>query len=53
MRLWLDLLSAPWLAHCILASPLLQSEACADACADSASALLGGFVRFPGGQICY
>ena len=51
---WTALASSPQPFRSLFYRPLLVCEAFADACADSASAGLGGFVRLPDGrQACF
>ena len=52
--MWTALASSPQPFRSLFYRPLLVCEAFADACADSASAGLGGFVRLPDGrQACF
>ena len=52
--MWLAIASSPQPFRSLLHRPLFVCEASADACADSASAGLGGFVRLPDGrQACF
>ena len=54
VRMWLSIASAPQPFRSLLFRPLFLCDAYADACADSASAGLGGFVRLPDGrQACF
>ncbi|CAE7377979.1 XPT, partial [Symbiodinium pilosum] len=54
LRMWLALASSPQPFRWLLYRPLFVCEASADACADSTSAGLGGFIRLPDGrQACF
>ena len=54
VRMWLSVASAPQPFRTLLFRPLFVCDAFADACADSASAGLGGFIRLPDGrQACF
>ena len=55
VNMWRDVLTSDTQPVCFGFKPLLQCEAFAfaDACADSACAGLGGFVRFPAGQAVF
>ena len=54
IRMWLSVASAPQPFRTLLFRPLFVCDAYADACADSASAGLGGFIRLPDGrQACF
>ena len=49
LSLWKDFLHQSTCQQSILLAPLFQCEAFADACADSSSVGLGGYVKFPSG----
>ena len=49
LALWKDFLHQSTCRQSILLSPAFQCEAFADACADSSSVGLGGYVKFPSG----
>ena len=49
LSLWRDFLHESTCRQSILLAPLFQCEAFADACADSTSVGLGGYVKFPSG----
>ena len=54
LRVWLTLASSPQPFRSLLYRPLFVCEAFADACADSTSAGLGGYIRLPDGrQACF
>ena len=53
MDMWLQICRSGTDFKSLLLSPHFECEAFADACADSSSAGLGGFVRLPGGQTLF